>query len=56
MFFNSLTYAGEATGLNHAGIQNIDGTNVWDLTKAEIEGRRHISGLDPHPEEIPARL
>ena len=42
MFFNSLTYAGEATGLNHVFIPDVDGTNVWDMTRAEIEGRQHV--------------
>jgi hypothetical protein len=33
---------GEATNLNLVHLHNIDGTNVFDLTHAEMEGRRHI--------------
>ena len=38
--WSSLTDAGEATNLNLVHIKNIDPTNVYDLTKAEIEGRK----------------
>ena len=38
--WSSLTDAGEATNLNLCHIKNIDTTNVLDLTKAEIEGRK----------------
>ena len=35
-----ITESGEVTNLNAVHIFNIDPTNVWDLTKAEIEGRK----------------
>lgn len=38
--WSSLTYAGEATNLNLVHMKNIDGTNVLDLTKAEMLGRK----------------
>ena len=38
--WSSLTNAGEATNLNLVHMKNIDCTNVYDLTKAEIEGRK----------------
>ncbi|KAH9252044.1 hypothetical protein BASA81_010026 [Batrachochytrium salamandrivorans] len=40
--WSSLTNAGEATNLNLVHQRNIDGTNVEDLTKAEMEGRRQV--------------
>lgn len=41
-YWSTLTEAGEATGLNVIKINNIDCTNMLDLTRAEIEGRRQI--------------
>jgi hypothetical protein len=37
--WSSITESGEATCLNMIHMPGIDGTDVWDLTKAEIEGR-----------------
>lgn len=37
--WSSITDEGEATGLNMIYMQGYDPTDVWDLTKAEIEGR-----------------
>jgi len=39
---HSLTYAGEATGINSSRVYGIDCTDVWDLTRAEIEGRQQV--------------
>lgn len=41
-YWHALTDAGEATGMNLVRIFNVDPTNVWDLTRAEIEGRRQV--------------
>ena len=41
-WFHSLTEAGEATYINSIFMQGIDATDVWDLTKAEIEGRQRV--------------
>jgi len=38
--WSSITDAGEATSLNMVYMTGYDSTNIWDLTKAEIEGRR----------------
>ncbi|MCP4416421.1 MAG: FAD-dependent oxidoreductase [Chloroflexi bacterium] len=38
--WSSITDAGEATNLNMVYMTGYDCTNVWDLTAAEIEGRR----------------
>ena len=38
--WSSITDAGEATSLNMVYMVGYDCTNVWDLTNAEIEGRR----------------
>jgi len=38
--WSSITDGGEATYLNMIYMCGYDGTNVWDLTRAEIEGRR----------------
>lgn len=38
--WSSLSEAGEATNLNLVHLRRVDGTNVLDLTKAEMEGRR----------------
>jgi hypothetical protein len=37
--WSTITDAGEATYLNMIHLTGYDGTDVWDLTKAEIEGR-----------------
>ena len=37
--WSTITDSGEATYLNMIHLTKYDGTNVWDLTKAEIEGR-----------------
>jgi hypothetical protein len=37
--WSTITDSGEATYLNMIHLTEVDGTNVWDLTKAEIEGR-----------------
>lgn len=39
-FWSSLTEAGEATYLNIVYMRGKDPTSVWDLTRAEIEGRQ----------------
>jgi hypothetical protein len=41
-YWSTLTEAGEATGLNVVRVEGIDCTNVWDLTRAEIEGRKQV--------------
>jgi ribulose 1,5-bisphosphate synthetase/thiazole synthase len=38
--WSTLTDTGEATYLNMVHILNCDGSDVWDLTQGEIEGRR----------------
>ena len=38
----SLTNAGEATGLNIVHMGNVDVTNVKELTKAEMDGRKNV--------------
>jgi hypothetical protein len=40
--WSSLTEAGEATYLNMVVSYGIDPTNVWDLTKAEMQGRQLV--------------
>jgi len=37
--WSTITDSGEATYLNMIHLTNYDGTDAWDLTKAEIEGR-----------------
>jgi hypothetical protein len=37
--WSTITDSGEATYLNMIHLTGIDGTDVWDLTKAEIDGR-----------------
>ena len=37
--WSTITDTGEATYLNMVHMTNYDGTDVWDLTKAEIDGR-----------------
>ncbi len=50
--WSTLTDAGEATGLNMVYMLGYDCTDVWDLTQAEIEGRRQamlaIEALKAH--------
>jgi hypothetical protein len=41
-FWHSITEAGEVTGLNVVRVFDVDSTNVWDLTRAEIEGREQV--------------
>ncbi len=41
-FWHAITDAGEVTGLNVVRVTGIDCTNVWDLTRAEIEGRKQV--------------
>ena len=38
--WSGISDAGEATALNMVHMTGYDGTDVWDLTRAEIEGRR----------------
>ena len=40
--WSRLTDSGEATGLNMVYMLGYDGTDVQDLTRAEIEGRRQV--------------
>jgi hypothetical protein len=37
--WSTITDSGEATYLNMIHLAGVDGTDVWDLTRAEIEGR-----------------
>jgi hypothetical protein len=41
-YWGGLTEAGEATNINVAHSFGIDSTNVWDLTRAEIDGRQKV--------------
>jgi len=41
-WWHSLTEAGEATYINSVHMRDKDPTDVWDLTEAEIEGRRRV--------------
>jgi len=41
-FWTNYTDAGEITSFNGIHMTDIDPTNVWDLTKAEIEGRKRV--------------
>jgi hypothetical protein len=41
-FWTNYTDAGEITSFNGIHMNEIDPTNVWDLTKAEIEGRKRV--------------
>lgn len=41
-FWHAITEAGEVTGINVVRVSNVDCTNVWDLTRAEIEGRKQV--------------
>ncbi|UCH60784.1 MAG: FAD-dependent oxidoreductase [Anaerolineales bacterium] len=40
--WSSITDSGEATYLNMVHMTGFDGTDVWDLTQAEIEGRKQV--------------
>jgi len=40
--FNKAREAGEITSFNGIHMKNIDPTDVWDLTKAEMEGRKRV--------------
>lgn len=41
-YWTNYTDAGEITSFNGIHMKNFDPTDVWDLTKAEIEGRRRV--------------
>ena len=41
-YWTNYTDAGEITSFNGIHMQNIDPTDVWDLTKAEIMGRQRV--------------
>jgi len=41
-FWTNYTDAGEITSFNGIHMTGIDPTDVWDLTKAEIEGRKRV--------------
>jgi len=41
-YSGGITEEGEVISLNAVHIFNIDPTNVWDLTKAEMEGRQQV--------------
>jgi hypothetical protein len=41
-YWGSFTDAGEIPSLNAIHMSNIDATDVWDLTRAEIEGRQQV--------------
>ncbi|MFX0076064.1 MAG: FAD-dependent oxidoreductase, partial [Candidatus Hermodarchaeota archaeon] len=41
-FWTNYTDAGEITSFNGIHMNNIDPTDVWDLTKAEMEGRKRV--------------
>ncbi len=41
-YWHALTEAGEATGMNVVRVFNVDPTDVWDLTRGEIEGRKQV--------------
>lgn len=41
-FWSGFTDAGEITSMNAIHIPDVDSTDVWDLTRAEIEGRRQV--------------
>ena len=41
-YWNDFTDAGEIRSLNAIHMPGYDCTDVWDLTKAEIEGRKHV--------------
>ncbi len=41
-FWHAITEAGEVTGINVVRVTNVDCTDVRDLTRAEIEGRKQV--------------
>jgi len=41
-YWGNFTEAGEITNMNAIHMPDIDPTNVWDLTKAEIDGRQQV--------------
>ena len=41
-YWSSFTDAGELPSLNAIHMEGFDATDVWDLTKAEIEGRQRV--------------
>ena len=41
-YWGNFTDAGEITSMNAIHMPNVDPTDVWDLTKAEIEGRQQV--------------
>jgi len=41
-YWHGFTDAGEITSMNAIHIPDVDSTDVWDLTKAEIEGRQQV--------------
>jgi hypothetical protein len=41
-YYHAITEAGEVDGMNLVRIGGVDPTDVWDLTRAEIEGRRQV--------------
>lgn len=41
-YWTNYTDAGEITSFNGIHMKDIDPTNVWDLTQAEIEGRKRV--------------
>ena len=41
-YWSNFSDAGEITSLNAIHMSNIDSTDVWDLTSAEIEGRQQV--------------
>jgi hypothetical protein len=41
-FWGSYTDVGEIPSLNAIHMLNIDATDLWDLTKAEIDGRKYV--------------
>ncbi len=41
-YWDTLTDAGEAMNINVAHTLEVDSTDVWDLTKAEIDGRQKV--------------
>ncbi|MBW1847853.1 MAG: FAD-dependent oxidoreductase, partial [Deltaproteobacteria bacterium] len=41
-YWGNFTDAGEITNMNAIHMPNIDPTDVWDLTKAEMDGRQQV--------------
>jgi hypothetical protein len=41
-YWSSYTDAGEIISMDAVHLYNIDPTDVWDLTKAEVEGRKYV--------------